>query len=38
MIDRILDAVAALIDVAVAPVVLFGGLFLLPILVGGLAI
>lgn len=32
MIDRILDAVAALIDAAIAPAVLFGGLFLLPIL------
>ena len=32
MIDRILDAVAALIDAAIAPVVLFGGLLLLPIL------
>lgn len=38
MIDRILDAFAALIDAAIAPVVLFGGLLLLPILVGGLAI
>lgn len=32
MIDRILDVVAAVLDAAIAPAVLFGGLFLLPIL------
>lgn len=32
MIDRILDAVAAILDAAIAPAVLFGGLLLLPIL------
>ena len=37
MIDRILDAVAALIDAAIAPVVLFGGLLLLPIAANAIA-